>query len=172
MTQTKHDNKMVLQPITDAAWLVQQGEEKVGLLNKDVHEQYTFISGKTSLVFDDDTEVINHFGNASLFDVQLTGETSIKDAYYIGGHLVDYPEPFAVEETHPDYNPHVPLYTKIEGSTVYYAAGYYGINFEKGWKYGNSPKYSTLLKYGFVGPFKTLADVKARIKVLNRESGL
>ena len=31
----------------------------------------------------------------------------------------------------------IPLFAKTENSDVYYAAGWYAINFEKGWKHGN-----------------------------------
>ena len=168
MTTQTEQEKTMLQQISDVAWLVQQGEMKMGILSKDRQEHYTFISGKELIKFEDDMEVRTHFGNASLFETRITENTSTKDSYYIGGHLVDYPEPFAVDESNPDYRPDVPLYTKIEGSNVYYAAGFYAIQFEKGWKHSNSPKFSTLKKYGFEGPFKTLIDVKQRVKALNK----
>jgi hypothetical protein len=170
MTEDYADhNKTMLQQISDVAWLVHQGNQKLGILNKDVQEHYTYISGKELVNFTNDSEVIQHFGNLSLFKEQINEPTKKHEAYYIGGHKVDYPEPFAIESGHPAYNSDIPLYTKIENSDIYYAAGYYCIKFPKGWKHANSPKYTTLEKYGFEGPFKTLLEARQRIKILNKK---
>ena len=43
------DTKAKLQPISDEAWIVQRGDKRIGLLNKNVHipyfrcENYTFV---------------------------------------------------------------------------------------------------------------------------------
>ena len=50
-----------------------------------------------------------------------------------------------------DYMDEIPLFAKTENSNVYYAAGWYAINFEKGWKHGNCPKLNTLITYGYEG---------------------
>lgn len=160
--------KTMLQQISDVAWLVHQNGDRMGILNKDVQEHYTFISGKEILNFNNDIEVVEHFGNADLFAEQISKPSIVQDKFYIRGYEIDYPEPYCIDENHPDYIPEIPLYTKIENSKVYYAAGYYCINFGKGWKHAHGPKLSTLLKYGYQGPFKTLIEVKERNKILNR----
>jgi hypothetical protein len=162
-------NKTMLQQISDVAWLVHQGENKLGILNKDVQDHYFYITGKELLQFDNDNQVQEHFGNVKLFEEQIGTSAKIQDTYYIGGYAVDYPDPFAIEEGHPDYNPDLPLYSKIEGNTVYYSAGYYCINFEKGWKQANSPKLATLEKYGYEGPFKTELEMRQRLRYLNKQ---
>ena len=63
----------------------------------------------------------------------------------------------------------VPLYTKTADSDVYYAAGWYCINFEKGWKHSHGPKYSTLVNYGYAGPFKTEIECRQANSKLNKE---
>lgn len=159
--------KAMLQQISDVAWLVHQGEQKLGILNKDVQEHYTYITGKELLNFDCEDQVTEHFGNVKLFQEQITENIQKPSTYYIRGYEVDYAEPFALTEEHPDYEPNVPLYTKIEGSNVYYAAGYYCINFNKGWKHAHGPKYSTLTRYGFTGPYKTELEARQQMKKLN-----
>lgn len=167
---TKHDyEKTMLQQISDVAWLVHQGDKKLGILNKDVQEKYFYINGKELVQFEHDTEVREHFGNVKLFEEQITDSAQQQDTYYIKGYAVDYPDPYALEEDHPDYNPALPLYTKIEGNKVYYAAGYYCINFEKGWKQANGPKLATLEKYGYEGPYKTEMEMRQRLRVLNKQ---
>lgn len=168
MTSTDFE-KTILQQISDVAWLVQRGPERVGILNKNIQEKYTYISGKELIGFDNAEEVKTHFGNLSLFEDRLEALSNIQDTYYIKGFAVDYPDPYALEPDHPDYREDVPLYTKIEFGNVYYAAGYYCIQFDCGWKGGNGPKLATLDKYGFEGPFTSEFEMKQRLRILNKK---
>ena len=160
--------KTKLQQISDVAWLVSQGDKKIGILNKDVQDHFTFISGKTVEIFADDKEVKEHFGNITLFDDQITEPLTAPDSFFIRGHLVDYVDPIPVDDSDPNYIEELPLYLKTLNSDVYYAAGWYCIDFEKGWKHSHSPKLATLLKYGYQGPFKTELDCRAVMKRLNK----
>lgn len=165
-------DKTKLQQISDEAWLVRQGDKKLGILNKDVTERYTYITGKTITLFDDDVEVREHFGNIKLFEEQIITPTSKPDEFFIKGHKVDVSNPIPVEVNDPNYREDVPLYLKTETSDVYYAAGWYCINFDKAWKHGHGPKYQTLTQYGFKGPFKTKEECRAMLKKLNKEKRL
>ena len=168
MTEQQYE-KTMLQQISDVAWLVHRGKHRLGILNKDVQEHYTYITGKELVNFDDENQVIQHFGNLSLFEEKIDQPAQKQDTYYIKGYAVDYVEPHALDPDHPDYRDDLPLYTKIEGRSVYYAAGYYCICFEKGWKHAQGPKLATLEKYGYEGPFRTELEARERIKVLNRQ---
>ena len=83
--------------------------------------------------------------------------------------VIKYKNPFPIDETHPDYNPRIPTFAKTSNSDVYYAAGWYCINFDKAWKHGNCPKLSTLLEYGYEGPFANKIECRRRLRELNRE---
>jgi hypothetical protein len=170
VSQMTKQEKILLQQISDVAWLVHQGPNKVGILNKDVQEHYTYITGRELVNFADQTQVVEHFGNMSLFDDQITISPIVNDRLYIKGFEVDYHDPYALEESHPDYDHDLPLYTKIQGSNIYYAAGYYCINFEKGWKHAHGPKLSTLQKYGYRGPFRTELEMRQELKKLNKKA--
>jgi hypothetical protein len=161
--------KMILQQVSDVAWLVNQGNTRIGLLNKDVQEHYTFISGKNLVNFTNQTEVVKHFGNAKLFEEQITSPVTISGKCYIKGYEVKYENPYVLERSHPDFRDNLPLYSKIEGNPVYYAAGYYCVNFEKAWKCVNCPKVSTLDKYGYEGPFKDVTEARKRMRELNKK---
>jgi hypothetical protein len=163
------DSQTKLQQISDVAWIVQQGNQRIGLLNKDVQNHYTFISGKTVEIFDNDTEVTAHFGNIKLFEEKVNAPTTIADSYYIKGFLVEYPDPVPVEPGNPHYRHDLPLYSKTSDSDVLYAAGWYCIKFDKGWKHAHGPKLSTLKQYGYKGPFRTQLECKHRIKLLNKQ---
>lgn len=167
MTKTDFESTM-LQQISDVAWLVHQRGNLLGILNKNVQENFTYINGSDYLEFKGETEVISHFGNVDLFDLQITDPTQVQDTYYVKGYSVDYVEPFAIDEKDPRFRSDLPLYTKIQDSNILYAAGYYCVNFAKGWKHAHGPKLSTLLKYGFQGPYKTEFEMKQQLKSLNR----
>lgn len=166
MSETK--NNTMLQQISDVAWLVHHGEHNLGILNKDVQEHFTYITGTELVNFDDQMQVTSHFGNIKLFEEQIEAPVKMNETFYIKGYPVKYTNPVIVESDDPAYRADIPLYTKIRGNTVYYAAGYYCINFEKSWKSIHSPKLSTMVKYGYEGPFKTDAEVKRRTIELNR----
>lgn len=161
-------SKAMLQQISDVAWLVHQGEEKLGILNQDIQGNYTYITGKDLIKFDNEGEVKEHFGNTTLFTEKIGTPLQTTEKFFIRGHEVDYEMPFALDKDHPDFDINLPLYTKIDGSDVYYSAGFYCINFEKGWKHAHGPKLATLEKYGYEGPFKKEDEMRQRLKVLNR----
>lgn len=163
------NEKTMLQQISDVAWLVSQGDQNIGLLNKDIQAHYTYISGKELVNFRNENEVIDHFGNSSLFEEQIETPVKKKEKYFIKGYEAKYENPHVLEHSHPDYRPDLPLYSKIEGNTVYYAAGYYCIKFDCAWKNANCPKLATLIKYGYEGPFRSLKEARIRMKELNKE---
>ena len=60
MGRKKRDpNLTKLQQVSDVAWLVKQGNNKLGILNKDVQEKYVYITGKELLKFEDETEAMH-----------------------------------------------------------------------------------------------------------------
>jgi len=145
MSTKTQKNKAQLQQISDVAWLVRQGPRKLGILNKDIQEHYFYITGKEFVTLDNQDEVTDYFGNINLFEEQIEVQENFIEEFYIKGHKVDYANPFPIDFGHPDYNSDVPLYSKTSDSDIYYAAGWYCIKFDKGWKHANSPKYSTLV---------------------------
>ena len=53
MVKNKGKSKATLQQISDVAWLVRQGKNKLGILNKDVQNHYFYINGKEMVSLDD-----------------------------------------------------------------------------------------------------------------------
>ena len=77
MIKTK--NKAILQQISDTAWILKQGPRKMGILNKDVQDKYFYINGKTIEYFTDEIEVAEKFGNAKIFEEQITTSPVVTD---------------------------------------------------------------------------------------------
>lgn len=64
-----------------------------------------------------------------------------------------------------DVKHHFPIYTKTSKSKSYYCAGYYIIKFNNGWVKSFCPKFITLNRYEFRGPFKTKAEMQEQLKL-------
>lgn len=67
-----------------------------------------------------------------------------------------YGFPTSVEPNNPMYDVKrkLPLFTKSNNSKSIYCAGYYIIQFEKGWVKSFCPKLITIERYPFKGPYK------------------
>ena len=164
----KFKDQVQLQKISDDAWIVNDAEKRVGILHKTIQDKFTYLDKTETVLFENKKEVQDFFKNAFVFEEGVELGITQPATFYIKGYAVDYPNPVPIDHNHPDYMEEIPLFAKTENSTVYYAAGWYAINFEKGWKHGNCPKLNTLVTYGYEGPFKTKLELKQRLKVLNK----
>lgn len=57
-----------------------------------------------------------------------------------------------------------PVYTKTSKSKSYYCAGYYIIKFNNGWVKSYCPKFITLNRYEFQGPFTSKEEMNEALK--------
>jgi len=162
------NTKNMLQQLSDIAWIVYHGDKRTGILNEDVQGKYTYITGNEIVHLDNNSDVQSHFGNTRIFEEQITSSHITESEFYLRGFRIYHDDPYPVEPGAENYNPDIPLYTKTEDSDITYAAGWYTIKFEKCWRHGAGPKYSTLLKYGYEGPFRTEAECKLHLKKLNK----
>ncbi len=83
----------------------------------------------------------------------LAKEDDRCEEYYIGGYRVLNAKPY--EEVVVE-GVDLPLYRKRANSEVIYAAGFYCVRYETGWKHGTSIMLSTLENYDYRGPFHTM----------------
>lgn len=60
-----------------------------------------------------------------------------------------------------------PVYTKTSKSKSYYCAGHYIIKFNNGWVKGYCPKFITLNRYEFQGPYKTKFEMQEQLRLVN-----
>ena len=81
-----------------------------------------------------------------------------------------YNYPCRTKPYNPVYNvkSRLPLYTKNLKSKSRYCAGYYVIQFQKGWLRSYCPKLITLERNPYQGPFKTSQEMKAVLNILNK----
>jgi len=60
-----------------------------------------------------------------------------------------------------------PIYTKTAKSKSYYCAGYYIIKFNNGWIKSFCPKFITLNRYDYQGPYKTKLEMQEQLRLAN-----
>jgi hypothetical protein len=60
-----------------------------------------------------------------------------------------------------------PIYTKTSKSKSYFCAGFYIIKFNHGWSKAYCPKYITLNRYEYQGPFRTKDEMNSALKAEN-----
>lgn len=152
-----------LKPITDHSWLLLTDDEvtKVGLLSENAGK-ITLIASSEKTTFDTRDQV-NDFFNEDVFSKQVEREDTKKE-YTVKGYPVNVTEPHEPS----DYTdlPDLPLYSKSSSSNVLHSAGHYCVRFPGGWTKRYCPKLSTLNKYEWHGPFKTVMETKATFSIL------
>lgn len=60
-----------------------------------------------------------------------------------------------------------PIYTKTSKSKSYFCAGYYIIKFNNGWVKSFCPKFITLNRYDYQGPYKTKLEMQEQLRLAN-----
>ena len=78
-----------------------------------------------------------------------------------------YPSNCKPYNTMYDLNKKLPLFTKSEKSKSIYCAGYYIIQFNKGWVKSYCPKLITIERYVNKGPFKTELEMRQQLSIIN-----
>lgn len=157
-----------LKPITEHSWIVltEDGIDRVGLLSE-MQDRLVLIGGGSKKQFSTRQDVSNFF-KTDVFKNLIEEEVTTNGVeYYIKGFKVDFPTP--VEVNGAEVGSTLPLYAKSETSKIYFAAGYYTLKFPRGWQPANCPKYVTLQKYSYEGPFKTEQEMKSRLTELRRK---
>jgi len=103
---------------------------------------------------------LNESDANDMFDLEEKAELSSWHQEHVLGYPVIKIETFKTQEKE-----NLPCFTKTPQSKVFFAAGYYGINFDNGgWMESFCPKLATLRKYEYMGPFKTETDMQIAIQ--------
>lgn len=148
-------------------WLITNNKEKIGSVAR-ATKGFVFMRKGENLNFQYLTEINKQFSINILEDSSLT--MNIDQPSVDNFSIYDYPcssKPFdpvySVKEK-------LPLYTKSNKSVSQYCAGYYLIQFKKGWVKSFCPKLITLERYPFQGPYKTTSSLKTALTILNKAS--
>jgi hypothetical protein len=143
-------------------WIVEEDEEKVGVLKVTEQKKYVFSSRDTITVFDNKKKLFEAFGKDFFVTRPLeSAKDSDKEVHGYPASTAPYNPMFDVKR-------HLPLFTKSNKSKSVYCAGYYIIKFDKGWVKSFCPKLITVDRYESQGPFKSELEMKQRLANVSR----
>jgi hypothetical protein len=162
MNISKEDNMNVVSKVLvpNKEWILADHGQKIGSIAKE-KKGYAFLRKGQKFEFKSLKEIKEELGVA---DLANNVTTPVVDQNTIYGY------PTSSKPFEPVYNvkKKLPLFAKSAKSKSQYCAGYYVIQFRKGWVKSFCPKLITLERYPFHGPYKTEAEMKAMLNVVNK----
>lgn len=150
--------------IPNKEWLVVNNRSKLGTISKE-KRGYKFFRKGNFLNFKSLDDIKEKLGIITFEENTKKNNASRKDFFLI----YDYPcnhKPYK-----PVYNlrKRVALFSKSNKSKSQFCAGYFVIKFRKGWVKSFCPKFITIERYDYYGPFKTEEEMKAQLARINNE---
>jgi hypothetical protein len=148
--------------VPNKSWIVEDDGIKLGTLNKE-KKGFSFYRKGVKINIKDIGEINQQLKINTSEDKQskIKSEPSLE--------VYDYPT--ASKPHNPVYNivKRLPIYAKSGKSKSLYCAGYYIIQFRKGWVKSFCPKLITLERYPYQGPFKTETDMRTVLASVSKQ---
>ena len=147
--------------IPNKEWIIEDSGKKIGSIAKN-KKGYIFLRKGKAVEIKSFKEIVDQLAT---FDKKKPTKFEIEPL----NHTI-YNYPCRTKPYNPVYNvkSRLPLYTKNLKSKSRYCAGYYVIQFQKGWLRSYCPKLITLERNPYQGPFKTAQEMKAVLNSLNK----
>ena len=143
--------------VQDKFWIIEENGQKLGTLQKEDTNGWIFLSRQQEKeIFHTQDSLYEKFGQGIFAnDIQVPDVVEPTE-WAVHGYPVNQPS----------YNPvfdvqkQLPMYTKTPKSKSQFCAGYYIIEFEKGWRKAYCPKVITLQRYAYRGPIKSKIEMQ------------
>tara|TARA_B110000971_G_scaffold191756_1_gene203576 strand:- start:266 stop:742 length:477 start_codon:yes stop_codon:yes gene_type:complete len=150
--------------LKDKFWIVENNEERIGTMAWN-DDRYLFSSGIETCFFDNKRQMKQKFGVDIIWtDISPSNTVTLTKDRIVHG----FPTSVTPYNTLYDVKRKLPLFTKSDKSKSAYCAGYYIIEFEKGWVKSHCPKLITIERYNFKGPFKTELEMRQELSRASR----
>lgn len=151
--------------IPNKYWIVEQGGEKIATLSKE-KTGYSLVRQGQKIEVHDLKEIKERFG------ITITNEAIKKEKAHKPTTTDIYGYAVNGRAFSPLWNvqKRLPIYAKSSKSKSLYCAGYYVIQFRKGWVKSFCPKLITLERYPFKGPFKTELEMRTILNSVSKDS--
>ncbi len=145
--------------IPDKEWIIKDNKNKIGSITK-FKKGYTFLKNGQQF----------NIENLSNYQIQFQNKTIESKIQYDNVSYVIYDYPCSSKPFFPIYNlqKKLPIFAKSSKSKSLFCAGYYLIQFRKGWVKSFCPKMITLERYSYLGPYKTEQEIKNELTKLNK----
>lgn len=147
-------NSFKLKPLADKSWILHSNGTRLAMviLSDDGYKVIGQIDRKT---FKDLDDMSSHLGG------KITIEEVEQDTEPEAGDIDGYP--IKHSSYHDVKQDAYPSYSRVQGSSNRFAAGYYGVLFNHGWVYSFCPKTTTLDENEWIGPFRTKLEMQNAI---------
>ena len=143
-------------PIVDGKfWIVEQDGTKVATLHKKENNKFILSSTNGEVTFNKKQDLTKQFGETFFLN-----NTKVKVTLAEPQECHGFPTSVKPYNSMYDVRNKLPLFTKSSQSKSLYCAGYYTIQFNKGWVKSFCPKLITLERNPYKGPFKTELEMK------------
>ena len=140
-------------------WIVENNGLKFGTISLN-DEQYILSTPSGTQMYHTEKELTSALDKKiSWTELDIT-ETVAKEIHGYPTNSAPYNPMFDVKQK-------LPLFTKSDKSKSLYCAGYYIIQFDKGWVKSFCPKLITVERYTTKGPFKTEIEMRQELSRVN-----
>ena len=162
-------NKFFAKPILENRfWILESDGEKVGTICRQEDRRYMFSCSDGTRIFDTQQQLQKNFNGEWMWGSSISAPKEEKEND--DNSVYDYPSKFKPYNMVFDVKRKLPLFNKSKKSKSLYCAGYYVIQFEKGWVRSYCPKLLTLDSYPFKGPFRTSLEMKTELSNANKRT--
>jgi hypothetical protein len=144
--------------LKDKFWIIENNGNNVGTLSA-CDEQFMYTCDTGSKMYTSTSQLYKDLGG------KISWAESISDHDVKEKIAYSFPTSTQPYNTIYDVKNKLALFTKSDKSKSLYCAGYYIIQFEKGWVKSFCPKLITVQRYNFRGPFKT--EIEMRLELAN-----
>ena len=145
--------------LKDKFWIIENGDQRIGTMSWN-DDRYMFSNKVETCFFDSKQDMKQRFGADIVWtDLSVPKEVTQQDFIVYG-----FPTSVSPYNTMFDVKRKLPLFTKSNKSKSAYCAGYYIIQFEKGWVKSFCPKLITIERYNSKGPFKTEMEMRSELR--------
>jgi hypothetical protein len=152
--------------LKDRFWIVENNEQRIGTMSYS-DDRYMFSSSGETCFFDNKRQMKKRFGSEIEWTT-LGSEHETTNHNYENYVVHKFPTSVSPFNTMYDVKRKLPLFTKSEKSKSAYCAGYYIIQFDKGWVKSFCPKLITIERYNYKGPFKTELEMRQELSRATR----
>ena len=151
--------------LKDKFWIIENNEQLIGTMSWN-DDRYMFSTTGETCFFDNKRQINQRFGSEIVWtDLSTPKEVTQEDLV-----VYEFPTSVTPYNTMYDVQRKLPLFTKSAKSKSLYCAGYYCIQFEKGWVKSFCPKQITIERYNYSGPFKTDIEMRTELSRVNTKS--
>lgn len=149
-------------------WILESNGEKVGTICRQEDRRYMFSCSDGTRIFDNQQQLQKNFNGDWMWGSSISAPKEEKENE--DNSVYDYPSKFKPFNMVFDVKRKLPLFNKSKKSKSLYCAGYYIIQFEKGWVRSYCPKLLTLDSYPYKGPFRTSLEMKTELSNANKRT--